>query len=215
VTLLVTSLTIFFSTAIAFLFAAAKIQNIRGVERIITALISFLRGTPVLVQLFIAYYGIPALFESFGIPMNGANIYIFPVTALSLHGAAFLSEIMRSAWLGVDRGQIEAAYSIGMGTFQMFRRILFPQAFKIALPNLGNYTIDMLKESSLVFSVGLLDIMGRTKMLNTAEYGLYQLENYVIVAVIYWVICMAVERCFLFFEKISGRGHADIGTETR
>jgi L-cystine transport system permease protein len=213
VTLIVTISTVLFSFVVALGFTAVKIQQVPIVGKIIAVWISFLRGTPVLVQLYLSFYGVPALLESAGINANSWSPYIFPIIALVLHGSAFLSEIMRSAWLGVEKGQIEAAYSIGLGGGQMFRRILFPQAFKIALPNLGNYIIDILKESSLVFSVGLLDIMGRTKMLSQSEYGIYQLENFIIVAFIYWVMCFTVERVFLLAEKRYGRGQANIGTE--
>jgi L-cystine transport system permease protein len=213
VTLIVTILTVVFSFAVALVFTVIKIREIKIVSKVIAVWISFLRGTPALVQLFLSYYGVPALLEGVGIPANHASPYIFPIIALVLNGSAFLSEIMRSAWLGVNRGQIEAAYSVGLSGTQMFRRILFPQALKIALPNMGNYIIDILKESSLVFSVGLMDIMGRTRMLSGAEYGVFQLENFVIVALIYWAVCVLIERVFLLVEHRYGRGQMDLGSE--
>jgi ABC-type amino acid transport system permease subunit len=132
---------------------------------------------------------------------------------LGLNTSAYLSEIMRASVLSVEKGQIEAALSVGLSNFQMFRRILFPQAFKVALPNLGSLAIDLLKDSSLAFSIGVVDIMGKARVLSAQNYGVFQTQSFLTAASIYWLMCLVLEKAVAVLEKKIGRGQTEIGSE--
>ena len=107
---------------------------------------------------------------------------------------------MRSAYLSVDTGQREAALSIGMNNVQCLRRVIIPQAFKISLPNLGNVIISLLKETSYVFTIGVIDILGKAKLIGAEGYGVRQLEVYIGVALIYWAMCIIIETIIGLYE---------------
>jgi L-cystine transport system permease protein len=142
--------------------------------------------------------------------INDWSPIIFAIAAFALHSAAFLSEVMRSAYLAVGKGQQEAAYSVGMNSFQAFRRIILPQAFGIALPNLGNNLIILLKETSLAFSIGITDIMGRVTIIMGNNFGANQFQIYTIISLMYWGICVLLETGTHYLENTYKRGHIGI-----
>jgi L-cystine transport system permease protein len=111
----------------------------------------------------------------------------------------------------VDKGQQEAAFSVGMGSIQALKRIIFPQAFAIALPNLGNTVIQLFKETSLAFIIGVNDIMGEAQLIIARGYGVKQFETFIAVSLIYWGICIAMEKSFYSLEKMYKKGHKEIG----
>jgi L-cystine transport system permease protein len=113
--------------------------------------------------------------------------------------AAFFSELIRGAVLGVEKGQTEAAYSIGMNKRQTFFRIILPQAFHIALPELGNIMVNIVKNTSLAYLVGIIDLMGAVSLASINTF--HPLEGYVDVAVIYLVLSILIERLFAFVSK--------------
>lgn len=174
----------------------------RNFPKLIAAVyISFMRGTPLLIQLFLAYFGLPVLLKNFGINTSAWQSEIFAVIAFSLNLGAFLSEVFRSAYISVDRGQIEAAHSIGMNEVQTFVRIIFPQALRVAIPNMGNVIVDMLKNTSLAFSIGVVDVMGKGTQLAAATFGVGQLGIFLSVAIIYIVVCTCMQKGFNLLEK--------------
>ncbi|SJN14820.1 Amino acid ABC transporter, permease protein [Halomonas citrativorans] len=144
--------------------------------------ISFFRGTPLLVQLFLFYYGLPQLVEAL-VSINGITA---AVMGLTLHFSAYMAESIRAAIVGIDRSQTEAALSIGMTQSQLMRRIILPQATRVATPTLMNYFIDIIKATSLAFTLGVTELMGATQK-EAASSFLY-LEAFLLAAMIYWVI---------------------------
>ena len=112
--------------------------------------ISFFRGTPLLVQLFLLYYGLPQLFPIF----VGMDAFTAAIVGLTLHFAAYMAESIRASIIGIHKSQMEAALSIGMSRYQAMQRIILPQAARIATPSLMNYFIDMIKSTSLAFTLG-------------------------------------------------------------
>ena len=164
--------------------------------------ISFMRGTPLLIQLFLAYFGLPALLKFFGINTTAWHNEVFAIIAFSLNLGAFLSEVFRSAYLSVDMGQIEAAHSIGMNDLQTFFRIIFSQALRVAIPNMGNIIVDMLKNTSLAFSIGVVDVMGKGTQLAAAAFGVGQLSIFIGVAIIYIIVCTCMQKGFNLLEKL-------------
>src|SRR5699024_216145 len=159
ITFLVTILTLFFGTIIGFLLTMAKLSKNSIVRSLAYIDISILRCSPSIVLLFLVYYGIPAVGIQFGLYLNDLNVMVFVVIALSLQFSAIMSEVIRSAYQSVDNGQFEAAVSVGLSNVQAYRRIVFPHAFVVALPNLGNGVLALLQEGALAYTIGLIDIV--------------------------------------------------------
>lgn len=182
-----------------------RIYKIPIVFQLATIYISFFRGIPVLVQIFLAYYGIPLVFRylnytySFNIDISGIDAIYFMYLVYSLYCSAYLSEIFRSAILSIDKGQLEAAYSVGMNTTQALLIIILPQSMLVALPNILNFFIILIKETSLVFAASVPEIMGIATL--EADRSSKFLEVYIMAALIYWVISIVLEKGFAMFEK--------------
>ena len=130
------------------------------VDKLCKIFISFFRGTPFIGQLFLIYFGIPRIIPIL-IDMNRVQAFI---VTMSLNTAAYVSEILRGALLSVDKGQIEAAESIGLRNLQMMKNIIIPQAIPVAIPSLVNNLIDTIKGSSLAFTIGIIDITAVAKI---------------------------------------------------
>jgi polar amino acid transport system permease protein len=185
--------------------AVIKIGKIPVLRELSRFYVSVTRGTPVIVQLYLTYFGIPLILKyinyyngtSFNI--NAVPPIVFAMVALSLNQGAYSSETIRAAILSVDKGQIEAAHSLGMTTAQLLRRIVIPQAFIVALPSLGNSLIALLKETSLAFVCSVVDITARGKILAGASYRFF--ESYCSVAIIYWVLTLMVEQAVRYAER--------------
>ncbi|MBR4994000.1 MAG: amino acid ABC transporter permease [Lachnospiraceae bacterium] len=193
------------SLILGFAVALVRTFKIKVLSQICAVYVSFIRGTPAMVQLLVAYYGIPIMLkgmnESLGTNLNVSGIpaSVFAVVALSLNTGAFMSETIRSAILAVDAGQLEACYSVNMNTFTALRRIILPQAFTVALPPLGNSLISLLKETSLIFNISVIEMMAAAKIVGTRSFRFF--EVYIVVALIYWACCLVLERLLLLLEK--------------
>jgi putative S-methylcysteine transport system permease protein len=171
---------------LAFLLAVVRVLRVPGLDPAVALFISFFRGTPLLVQLFLFYYGLPQVL-SFLTTINGVTATIM---GLTLHFSAYMAESLRGAILGVDRSQWEAAQAVGMTQSQMMRRIILPQASRIAAPTLLNYFIDMIKSTSLAFTLGVTEMMGAAQKEAAGSFRYF--EAFLVVAVIYWIIVEAL-----------------------
>lgn len=161
-----------------------------------------LRCTPPIVLLFMFFYGLPEFLEWWlGLDVNGWSRTIFVVTAMTLLFAASISEVFKSAYEAVPVGQMEAGLSIGLTELQTFWRILFPQAFRIALPNISNAILNLLKDTALAYTIGLADVMGAGNLLIGRNLGNYSLETYTAVAVIYWGLALLLSVGSQLLEK--------------
>ncbi|RBN39621.1 amino acid ABC transporter permease, partial [Priestia megaterium] len=203
-------LSLLFSLLLGFVIALIRIQKKPVLSKMATIYLSFMRCTPLLVQLFLVYFGLPQLLLLVHIDINSWSRITFLVIAFSLHTAAPLSEVIRSAYLSIDKGQFEAAYSIGMNYFQSLRRIILPQAFVAALPNLGNATISLLKDTALAFSIGIIDIMGQVRLILGNNYGIGMFEIYVTISLVYWSMCIVIEIIVSYLEKHLKKGRVSI-----
>ena len=193
--------TIVIALLLSILIVKGRLSKNKVAVKIASGYVGALRCTPSIVLLFIVFYGLPRLFLAFGIDLNFWPKAFFVIVALSLLYAASLSEVIRSAYLAVGKGQYEAAVSVGLTEFQAIRRIVFPQAFVIALPNLGNSLVSLLKEGSLAYTIGLIDVMGAGNLLISRNMGAYAIETYVALALIYWIATIILENLFKFLEK--------------
>lgn len=205
-TLLMLVLSLFFGIILGVIVAIIRIKKNRGLYQVATLYLSFTRCTPLLVQLFLVYFGLPQLLLVFNIDINDWNRLIFLVIAFSFHVAAYLSEVFRSAYLAVGHEQLEAAYSVGMTYTQALWRIVLPQAFVISLPNLGNNIIELLKDTSLAFTIGIIDIMGQVRIILGNNHGMGMFEVYVVISLVYWGTCILIESVIGYLEKILQKG---------
>ena len=183
--------------------ALARIYKVPVLSQILTLIVSFVRGTPMIVQIYLWLYGLPLLVGHlnnwFGLSLSDEiNPLIMAFLAFSVYTSGYQSETMRAALLGIDKGQLEAAQSIGMTTRQGLFRIMMPQAMVQALPNLGNIFVNLIKGTSLAFSLQVLEIMASAKIIAGSTYR--YLEMYVDAAIIYWVICIIAERLIHKYE---------------
>lgn len=181
---------------IAFIISFIRYTNIKILSPLAKVYISFIRGTPDLVQIMLVYYGIPlflkAINEKFGtsFDVNGVPSIAFAIIALAINAGAYMSETMRSSLLAVDSGQLEACYSVNMTRFQALRKVIIPQAIGIAIPPLSNSLISLIKETSLVFTISIVDIMAQAKIVGARSFRFF--EIYIVVSIIYWVVCAVV-----------------------
>lgn len=150
--------------------------------------ISFFRGTPFIGQLFLIYFGIPMIFPAF---MEIGKVGAFIVT-MTLNTAAYLSETFRGALLSVEKGQIEAAKSIGLSNFRMMKNIVIPQAIPVAIPSTVNTLIDTIKGSSLAFTIGIVDITAVAKIQAGITYQYF--EAYMALVLLYWIVVLILEH---------------------
>ena len=178
-TLLITVVSMFFGSIIAIITAIARLKGNKLIRWIARAYVSIIRGTPTLVQIIIVYYGL----VDYGIklePLMAAYI------SLSISIGAYLSETLRGALLSIPKGQMEAAYASGMTPWQTMRRIIIPQALRIAIPPAGNTFIGMLKETSLVSVITVTELL-RSADLLIAQYYIY-MPFYLAIALMYWIM---------------------------
>lgn len=184
------------------LLAVERVVRVPVLDWFVRLFISFFRGTPLLVQLFLFYYGLPQVMPVLT-RIDGVTAAIM---GLTLHFAAYMAESIRAAIVGVDRSQWEAARSIGMTQGQMMRRIILPQASRVATPTLLNYFIDMIKSTSLAFTLGVTEMMGAAQ--KEAAGSFLYFEAFLVVAVIYWVIVEALSQVQSRLEGRLGRAYA-------
>ncbi|PFG09315.1 MULTISPECIES: amino acid ABC transporter permease [unclassified Marinobacter] len=179
---------------LACVFAVVRVLGIPVLNQLTIVFISFFRGTPLLVQLFLFYYGLPQLFSVLTV-IDGVTATIM---GLTLHFSAYMAESIRAAIIGVDRSQTEAAVSIGMTNSQLMRRIILPQATRIALPTLMNYFIDMIKATSLAFTLGVTELMGATQ--KEAAGSFLYFEAFIVAAVMYWIVVEILSQLQKYLE---------------
>ncbi|MDD5804361.1 MAG: amino acid ABC transporter permease [Clostridia bacterium] len=185
--------------------AIIKMKKIKVLTQITNLLISLLRGTPVIVQLYVAFFGIPMFFKAinqkFGTDLAVADIpgIAYAMVALGLNQAGFMAEIIRSALQSVDNGQIEAAHALGMTYAQALRRIILPEAIEVALPTLGNSLISIIKGTSLAFTCAVVEITAQGQIIAGRTYRYF--EVYVSLAIIYWVITLIIEQGIRIIEN--------------
>lgn len=179
------------------LFAAlARISEQKILDSVASAYVSIIRGTPLLVQIYVIYYGLPQV----GIILDPIPSAIL---ALSLNSGAYLSESFRAAIQSVDHGQVEASYSIGMTYSQTLRRIILPQCIRTALPTVGNSFIGLLKDTSLVSVITVTELLQSASLVIARTFQ--PLTIYLEVGLIYWVLSTGFSMFQQRLEKRAGR----------
>ncbi|HCH02690.1 MAG TPA: ABC transporter permease [Vibrio sp.] len=177
-----------FALILSVVIANIRVFKVPVLNQLSQLYISFFRGTPLLVQLFLLYYGLPQIFPI----LVGMDAFTAAIIGLTLHFASYMAESIRAAIIGIDRSQMEASISIGMTPSQSMRRIILPQASRVALPSLMNYFIDMIKSTSLAFTLGVAEIMAKAQMEASSSFRFF--EAFLAVALIYWGVVLVLTR---------------------
>lgn len=205
VTMEITLVSILLAILPAFGIAMARLKNRRVLASIGKIYVSFMRGTPVLLQILIVYSILPSLFNSLfkkiapSVNVFDINPIVYAFVVFTLNTIATLSEVFRSAMQTVDKGQYEAALCCGLTYFQALRRIIIPQALVSAVPNICNLCVNLIKNTSLAFMMTVKDITAVAKI--QASYGFNYIEAYLDIFIIYIIVCSVVQVLFKILEK--------------
>ncbi|OPA74627.1 amino acid ABC transporter substrate-binding protein [Paenibacillus selenitireducens] len=191
-TLLLSLVTVVFGLILGIILVLMRLSKVKPLKWIAVAYIEFLRGTPLMVQLFIIYFGLPSIGIEFPKFLAGA-------IALSLNSAAYLAEIFRAGIQSIDKGQLEAARSLGMGHSMAMRFIILPQALKQVLPAIGNEFVVIIKESSIVSLIGITDIMYQEEVVRGSTYA--GLPPLLIAAVLYFILTFVCTKLLGIAER--------------
>lgn len=192
VTIPLTIISFLLAMIIALITAIVQVANIKVFKQLARFYVWIIRGTPLLVQLFVIFYGLPSL---------GIVLDAFPsaILVFSFNTGAYASETIRAAIEAVPKGQMEAGYCVGMNYIQIMRRIILPQALKTAFPPLSNSLIGLLKDTSLAASITIYDMFLASQRIAARTYETFAL--YLEVAVIYLIFCTVLTKLQMLYEK--------------
>ena len=193
ITLLISFFGVIFGVLLGVVFALMKLSKNIILKSFSAAYIEIIRGTPIMVQMFIVYYGLPRL-----IRMDFEDLTL-GIIAVSLNSAAYVAEIIRAGILSIDKGQMEAARSLGMSHKLAMTNIIIPQAFKNILPALGNEFITLIKESAIVSIIGIHDLMYNTDTVRGNTFRPF--SPLVVAAAIYFTITFSLSKLLGIMER--------------
>lgn len=191
-TLFISFASTFAGLILGFFIALGRMSEISLLRWPARIYISFMRGVPILVILFILYFGFPYI----GIQFTALTAALI---GFSMNSAAYIAEIIRSALSSVDRGQWDAAKSIGFSYWQTMCHVIVPQSVRIALPPLANVMLDLVKASSLAAMITVPELFQQAKIVGGREFD--YMTMYILVALIYWAVCSAIALLQDFLEK--------------
>jgi polar amino acid transport system permease protein len=205
-TILLAALAVIIGTAIGLFLSLLKLSSRKPLRFIATAYIEFIRGTPLLVQLFIIYYGLQAVGIRFpDIPWVGAILginfsdFMSGVITLGLNSGAYVAEIFRAGIQAVDKGQMEAARSLGMPHRMAMRYIIIPQAVRNILPALGNEFVVVIKESSIVSIIGIGELMYKADTIRGNTFQPF--EPLLVAALLYFLMTFPLSKLLAYIER--------------
>ena len=193
ITIQITAISVGLGLIIGMFVGIARICNVKVLRALAAVYIDVLRGTPLLVQIFLIYFALPMVVG------QRVDPFIAAITACGINSGAYIAEIFRAGIQAIDEGQMEAGRSLGMTWVQTMRYIIVPQAFKNIVPPLGNEFIALLKDSSLVSVIGFEELTRRGQLIIARTYG--SLEIWITVALIYLVMTLTISRLVSYMEK--------------
>lgn len=193
VTVQITALSVLLGIIIGLFVGIARISTYRVIHLIAAVYVDFLRGTPLLVQIFLVYFALPVV--------TGQRIdpFVAAIAACSINSSAYVAEIFRAGIQSIDAGQMEAGRSLGMSWMQTMRYIIVPQAARRVIPPLGNEFIALLKDSSLVSVIGFEELTRRGQLIIARTYA--SLEIWLCVAIIYLAMTVSISRLVAWLER--------------
>ena len=186
----ITSVTI--GICLGILVASGRLSKFKPISLLAGAYVAFLRGTPMIVQIFIVHFGLPVL--GIRLPAIASGII-----ALSLNSGAYMGEIFRGGIQSIDVGQTQAGLSVGFTPFQVFRHIVFPQAFRRVIPSMGNEMVTLTKDSSLVSFIAVPELTYRAGLIASRTYEYFTM--YIGIALVYFVMTYTLSWLLLRLER--------------
>jgi arginine/lysine/histidine/glutamine transport system substrate-binding/permease protein len=197
ITLQLTVFSVLFGLVGGSLLGILRLSQITPIRWLARVYIDFFRGTPLLVQIFMIYFGLPAIIQELGLNFSFDRL-VAAVIALSLNSTAYIAEIVRAGIQSIELGQSEAAKSLGLNSVQTMQFVIFPQAFRRMIPPLGNEFISLLKDTSLVSVIGFEELLRRGQLIVAENYRSF--EIYTAVAIIYLCLTVASSQIFSRLE---------------
>ena len=207
VTVGVTLIAMVTGVVLGLVLALMKMSRIKVLTALASLYIEIIRGTPLIVQALIMAYGLPQLVLSCGISFRWPYLIIPAVIVCGLNSAAYVAEVIRSGIQAVDKGQMEAARSIGMTRAQAMKLIVIPQALKIVLPSFGNEFVSLIKETSVLSYVGVVEILRKGALWNAATFNTF--EAYIGVALVYMLLTIPSSKLVKHLEKKMANSNAE------
>lgn len=193
VTVKITAISVGLGIIIGLFVGIARIAHSRLLRLLAAVYVDFLRGTPLLVQIFLIYFALPVVTGQHMDP------FVAAIASCSINSSAYVAEIFRAGIQSIDSGQMEAGRSLGMTWVQTMRYIIVPQAFKQVIPPLGNEFIALLKDSSLVSVIGFEELTRRGQLVIARTYG--SLEIWTSVAILYLLMTISISRFVAYLER--------------
>lgn len=201
-TIQITALAVFFGTIIGLLVGLGRLSQFKIISRLSGVYVDVIRGTPLLVQVLIIYFGLPALLtEILGHSVRFDRL-IAAVVACSINSGAYVAEIFRAGIQSIEKGQMEAARSLGMTRGQAMRYVILPQAFRRVVPPLGNEFIALMKDTSILSAIGVEELVRKGQIY--ISVALQPFPIYIGIALVYLVLTMIVSRWVAHTERRLG-----------
>jgi len=203
-TLLIAGVSVLFGILLGIVIALFKISRSKALNGLAWFYVWIFRGTPMLMQLFVFYYALPLFtYDVFGVSLRIPAL-LAAFIAFSLNSAAYLSEIFRGAIQSIDKGQMEAAKALGMSYYQAMFKIIIPQSYRRLIPPLGNELITLVKDTSLVASISLFDLLRTVQVMNNSSgewvYFIYAGVIYLFVTSIIQLVFDRLEKKYSVYE---------------
>lgn len=193
VTIEITAIAVGLGFIFGLITSVCRLSGVKILQVIAVCYVNIIRGTPMLVQIFLIYFALPMVIG------ERINPFVAAVAACSINSGAYVSEIFRAGIQSVDKGQMEAGRSLGLSWMQTMRYVVLPQAFKHVIPPLGNEFISMTKETSLVSVIGFEELTRRGQLIIAKTYGSF--EIWLTVAAIYLVMTLTIARLVSYLER--------------
>ena len=193
ITVEITALTVFFGMIIGICVSLIRMSDFKILRWLGNVYVDFIRGTPLLIQIFLVYFALPSIIG------HRVDAYFAAISACSINSGAYMAEVFRGGIQSIDIGQMEAGRSLGMTWWQTMRYIILPQAFKRIIPPRGNEFIAMLKDSSLVSVIGFEELTRRGQLIIARTYASF--EIWMAVAIIYLILTFTVARLTGLLER--------------
>lgn len=193
VTIEITAIAVGLGFIFGLITSVCRLSVVKVLQVIAVCYVNIIRGTPMLVQIFLIYFALPMVIG------ERINPFVAAVAACSINSGAYVSEIFRAGIQSVDKGQMEAGRSLGLSWMQTMRYVILPQAFKHVIPPLGNEFISMTKETSLVSVIGFEELTRRGQLIIAKTYGSF--EIWLTVAAIYLVMTLTIARLVSYLER--------------
>ena len=193
VTIEITAIAVGLGFILGLVTSVCRLSSIKILRGIAICYVNIIRGTPMLVQIFLIYFALPMLIG------ERINPFVAAVAACSINSGAYVSEIFRAGIQSVDKGQMEAGRSLGLSWMQTMRYVILPQAFKHVIPPLGNEFISMTKETSLVSVIGFEELTRRGQLIIAKTYGSF--EIWLTVAALYLIMTLSIAQFVSFLER--------------